>query len=254
MLGSYWILMSNYLLRSGIFDAQPERADWIAGYLQRHGGLSMGMLRFDQHSGLFANENGLDDLYTLGYMLYLARCDRPDPLLVTFYGKLAQGLTRDTFIGAEGTGLVPLDKDGRPMYLPPNASGNALWLWTLRCLAVQDFDLDDDGRPDSLRLLPATPRTWLRDGAVLRFCGMPTAFGHVSVSVKSRLNQGDVLADVTLPPRTPKRTLLRLRLPDGYVPTQARAGSKRLAMADDGTIDLTGIRGECRIRLTVEKR
>lgn len=254
MPGTYWILLSNYLLRSGIFDAQPQKADWIAEYLQRHGGLSMGMMRIHQHSGLFANENGLDDLYTLGYMLYLARCDRPDPLLVTFYGKLAQGLTRDTFIGAEGTGLIPLDRHGRSMYLPPNASGNALWLWTLRYLAVQDFDLNDDGRPEVLRLLPAVPRAWLRDGASVRLQDMPTAFGPVSVNVRSRLNQGEVLADLVLPPRVPDKTLLRLRLPDGWKPGQATAGANRLPLANDGTIDLAGLRGKCRIRLAVEKR
>jgi hypothetical protein len=140
------------------------------------------------------------------------------------------------------------------MYLPPNASGNALWLWTLRYLAVQDFDLNDDGRPDSLRLLPATPRAWLRDGAAIRLQEMPTAFGPVSVSVKSRLSQGEVLADVVLPPHVPDRTFLRLRLPDGWKPKQATTRTKHLALADDGTIDLTAVRDKCQIRLTVEKQ
>jgi hypothetical protein len=254
MLGSYWILISNYLLRSGIFDAQPEKADWIAEYLERHGGLAMGMMRFDQHSKLFANENGLDDLYTLGYMLYLAQRDRPDPLLVTFYGKLAQGLTRDTFIGGEGTGLVPLDRHGRPMYMPPNASGNALWLWTLRCLMVQDFDLDDDGRPETLRLLPATPRGWLRDGAAIRLRNMPTAFGTVSLTVTSRLSKGEVLADLTLPARASAKTLLRFRLPPGWKPVKATNGGSTLPMSDDGTVELTPLRGQCRIRLAVRAK
>jgi len=253
MLGAYWILMSNYLLRSGVFDAQPEKADWIARYLEQRGGLSMGMLRFDQHSGLFANEKGVDDLYTLGYMLHLAKRDRPDRLLVTFYGKLAQGLTRDTFIGAEGTSLVPLDEHGRPMYLPPNAASNALWLWTLRYLAVQDFDLDDDGRPDTLRLLAATPPRWLRDGAAIRFQQMPTAFGPVSIHVESRLSRGEVLADLTLPPRAPKQTLLRIRLPGGWKATGATLGEDQLAVAADGTVDLTGRNGACRLHVQVSK-
>ena len=34
----------------------------------------------------------------------------------------------------------------------------------LRYLLVQDYDLDDDGRAETLRLCFATPRRWLEDG------------------------------------------------------------------------------------------
>src|SRR5204862_6814739 len=34
----------------------------------------------------------------------------------------------------------------------------------LRYLLVQDYDLDDDGRPETLRLRFAAPRPWLEDG------------------------------------------------------------------------------------------
>ncbi|MCL4191037.1 MAG: hypothetical protein KJZ87_04785 [Thermoguttaceae bacterium] len=239
-MGAYWNLMSNYLLRSGVFATQPEKARWIARYVQEHGGLCMGMLRFDQHSGLFANVRGVDDLYTLGYVLYLLETDQAERALVTFYGKLAQGFTRDTFIGAEGTGLEPLDKHGRPMYLPPNSASNALFLWTLRNLLVQDWDADDDGKPDTLRLLFATPRTWLRDGNTIRLEGAPTAFGPVGLRVTSRLKQGEVLAEVTMPPRRAQKALLRIRVPDGWRVVAARMENVALPVDPTGAVDLTG--------------
>src|SRR5205823_10375825 len=117
----------------------------------------------------------------------------------------------------EGTGLQPLDEFGRPMYLPPNSTGNALFLWTLRYLLVQDWDQDDDGKPETLRLCFATPKRWLEDGKTIRLQRAPTAFGPVSLEIKSRLRQGEVVAKVDLPTRnSPKQTLLRIRVPDGW--------------------------------------
>src|SRR5205085_481200 len=155
--------------------------------------------------------------YGLRYTAKLLQLDEVDRALVSFYGKLAQGLTRDTFIGAEGTGLRPLVPDGRPMYLPPNATGNALFLWTLRYLLVQDWDLDDDGKPETLRLLFATPKRWLEDGKMIKVERAPSAFGEISLSVQSKLSAGEIVADVLLPTRNqPKHTLLRIRVPDGW--------------------------------------
>ena len=126
--GSYWCLVANDMLGTGVFGAQPQKAAWILDTLKRRGGVCMGMLRFDQHSKLFANERGVDDNYTTGYALHLLEHDDVERALVCFYGKLAQGFTRDTFVGGEGTSLDPLDKFGRPMYLPPCSAGNAFFL------------------------------------------------------------------------------------------------------------------------------
>lgn len=253
MLGSYWVLMSNYVLRSGVFQQTPELAQWIVDYLHNRGGLCMGMLRFDQHSGLYANTNALDDLYTLGYVLQRLQADDVDRALVTFYGKLAQGLTRDTFVGAEGTGLEPLDAFGRPMFLPPNSASASLFLWTLRYLLVQDWDLDDDGKPETLRLLFATPRPWLKSGCQIRLEEMPTAFGPVSVFIRSELESGLITGWVQTPPRDPDRLLLRLRLPREWKVSSATISDSAASLDDTGAIDLTGQRGRILIKAQVTK-
>ena len=80
----------------------------------------------------------INDLYGTRYVLTLLRRDEADRALVSFYGKLAQGMTRDTFIGCEGSGMNPVDEFGRQMYLPPNSAGNANFLQQLRYLLVQD--------------------------------------------------------------------------------------------------------------------
>jgi hypothetical protein len=253
MMGGYWDLMAPYVLGSGLF-ANTEREGWIIDYLRQHGGICMGMIRFDQHSGLYANSDGLDDLYGLRYMTTLLRRDEVDPALVMFYGKLAQGLTRETFLGGEGTGLRPEDEFGRPMYLPPDLSAQAFFLWTLRDLLVQDWDLNDDGKPETLRLLFATPRAWLGDGKVIKVEHAPTAFGEISMRIRSRLNHREVIAEIDGPKRRqPERTLLRIRLPDGWRAVSAKSGGQTFIPDKDGTVDISKLRGKVLVRFKVER-
>ena len=183
-LGSYWNEMASYVLCSDLFGLGSQRETDLLNYQYEHGGIAMGMVRFHQHSGLYANESGVDDLYTLRHTEKLLQRDEVDRALVSFYGKLAQGLTRDTFIGCEGSSLRSFDDLGRPMYLPPLSTSDAFFLWTLRGLLVQDIDSNDDCKPDTLRLLFATPQRWLEDGKMIKVRNAPTTFGPVSFRVE----------------------------------------------------------------------
>jgi putative heme-binding domain-containing protein len=216
MKGAYWNLVAPYVFSSGIFGPDSPRTAAMVDWQLRRGGVCMGMVRFHQHSGLFANEDALDDLYTLRLTEELLRRDDADRALVSFYGKLAQGMTRDTFVGCEGSGLRPLDERGRAMYLPPNAAANAFFLLTLRHLLVQDFDHDGDGRADALRLLYATPRAWLADGGRIAVERMPTFFGPLSLEVVSELARGHLRVTLDLPRDLAVPARLKLRLPAGY--------------------------------------
>ena len=40
----------------------------------------------------------IDDLYGVRFALLLLQRDEPDQALLSFYGRLAEGMTRDTFI------------------------------------------------------------------------------------------------------------------------------------------------------------
>ncbi|MCX6376815.1 MAG: hypothetical protein NTU88_12420, partial [Armatimonadetes bacterium] len=253
MIGSYWCLIIPYVLGSGVFGDDSERVGHILDYLHQHGGICMGMIRFDQHSGLFANEKGVDDLYTLRYTLALLRRDDVDRALVSFYGKLAHGLTRDTFIGCEGSSLVPVDEYGRAMYLPPCTSSNSLFLWNLRYLMIQDWDMDDDGKPETLRLMFATPKRWMEDGKTIKIERAPTAFGEVSVVMTSHLKTGEIIAEVTAPPRPPAKMLLRARVPDGWKVISGHIGNRSLDVDPKGTVDVSSTKGKFRVLFTVQR-
>jgi hypothetical protein len=137
------------------------------------------------------------------------------------------------------------------MYLPPNSAANAHFLWVLRSVLVHDADQDNDGRPESLRLLYATPRRWLADGARIRVRRAPTAFGPVSLEVTSRLRQGEVVAQLDLPPQAAQHASLRFRLPAGWRLTGAAAGGTALEALNDETVSLRGLTGRVTVRARV---
>src|SRR5262249_24741138 len=146
--------------------------------------------------------------------------------------------TRETFIDGESSGIEPNDPFGRQMGLPPNSTANASFLLQLRNLLVQDWDVDDDGRADTLRLAFATPRRWLEDGKTIRIEKAPTQFGDVSFTIRSMINQGHIEADLALPQNVPHDMRLRFRLPVGYRITDARANGQAVAV-DAETLDLS---------------
>jgi hypothetical protein len=252
-LGSYYDLMAPYIIGSGVFGPGSERETWMIEYLRQHGGIALGMIRSTPHRGEFDKQPGVNVLYGLRHMLALLRRDDREHALIGFYGQLAQGMTRHTFIGAEGTRFLHGDRFGRSMYLPPNSASNAMFLTTLRYLLIQDWDLDDDGKPDTLRLLYGAPGAWFRDGAVVNVERAPTAFGEVSFRVESRLRRGEVLLEMEAPVRRPDTWLVRLPLPPGWRVTAARLGKTAVALGKDGAVDLSSQTGRFSLRFKVEK-
>jgi hypothetical protein len=241
--GSYYDLIIPYVLGSGVFVPGDERETWIIDYLRAHGGLSMGMIRSMPHQGEFKNEPGVNVLYGLRYNLTLLRRGDRDHALVAFYGQLAQAMTRDTFVGGEGSRFLHGDRHGRSFYLPPNSASNAAFLSTLRYLLIQDWDLDDDGQPETLRLCDAIPSRWLT-GEALSVERAPSAFGEVSFRVEPRLKEGQVTVEVQAPPRAVGKWTLRLPNPPGHTITGVKLGANELKRDADGRVDLTGRKGK----------
>ena len=241
-LGSYYDLICPYIIGSEIFGPGSDRENWLLEYLRTHGGIAMGMVRTERHRGEKKGANGVNPLYSLRYNLALLRRDEREKAVVAFYWQLAQGMTRGTFIGGEANRfLYHADANGRDFTLPPNSASNAAWLIMLRNLFIQDWDLDEDGRPGTLRLLFGVPRTWLADGKQARMENMPTAFGPISIQLKSKLSDGYVEIRVTPPPRTARKILLRVPLPAGWRVDAVSLDGKSVRLPHRDTVDLTGL-------------
>jgi hypothetical protein len=254
-IGSYWNIIIGYTMASGIFPPGSEEESWIARYQERHGGLFMGMIRSGGGQfNFWTSDNRINPLYGTRYALDTLRRDDPERALVAFYGMLAQGFTRNTFICGEGCNLDPVDEGGRMFYCPPNSAANAHFLSMLRYALVQDWDLDGDGKPETLRLGFATPKRWLEDGKTINVERAPTVFGPVSWRTESRLNTGEVLAHVELPQRNaPEKSLLRVRVPDGWRVTSATAVGTSLTVDGRGTVDISSLRGKVTVRFQAAK-
>ena len=255
-IGSYWNLIIGYVIGSRLFPAGSEEDNWIPRYMEMHGGLCMGMIRSGgQEFNFWTGPDRVNPLYGTRYALDTLRRDDPERALVSLYGMLAQGFTRNTLVGGEGCTLAPVDDGGRFFYCPPNSAANAHFLSMLRNLLVQDWDIDGNGEPETLRLLFATSRRWLADGQQIVVERAPTAFGPVSVRAQSKLTDGKVVIATELPNRNPaKRTLLRARLPDGWRVVSATIGSKPLEVDPQGTVDLTGETGSINIDFRVARQ
>ncbi len=255
-IGSYWNLLVGHVMGSRLYRPGTPEDAMLAKYQEQHGGLCMGMIRSGATDhGFWTGPDRVNPLYGTRYVLDVLRRDEPERALVSFYGMLAQGFTRETLVAGEGCTLAPVDPGGRFFYCPPNSAGNAHFLTMLRNLLVQDLDLDADGVPETLRLLFATSRRWLEDGRRIVVERAPTAFGPVTLRVISSLSRGEVLAQVSLPSRnTPRRTLLRLRLPDGWRVISANGGSGVLFPDRNGTLDLTGMAGTVSLRGIVRRK
>jgi hypothetical protein len=215
-MGSYWNLVAPYALASGIIRPGTPTARGVIAYLLAHGSRLLGVPRADAHI-IYGNErqgvaSGLGQIYGLATARFLAENDRPDLLVLSLYGTLAAGMTRNTFISGEAVSVVPLGTTYfRKTYMPPNSGSNSTFLETLRLILVQERR-GAEGAPRGLDLAFATPRGWLAPGKTIRVTGAPTSFGRLSYSVER--NGSTIVAHVKAPARTPSLRL-RLRLPAG---------------------------------------
>lgn len=254
-LGSYWNLIINYVIGGRIFAASSPEESWIPRFVEEHGGLCMGMTRAGgAEFNFWTGKERVNPLYGTRYALDALRRDDVERALVSLYGMLAQGFTRNTLIAGEGATLAPVDERGRFFYCPPNSAGNAHFLSLLRNLLVQEWDLDDDAEPETLRLLFGTSRRWLAEGQQIVVQSAPTAFGEVSLRAHSQLSLGIVLMDVDLPKRhPPKQCFLRARIPAGWRVAGAAANGKQLTVDERGSANLTGLVGPVRVQFQVVK-
>lgn len=250
-IGSYWNLIMPYVIGSRLFPTESKEENWIPNYIEQHGGLCMGMTRAGGTAhGFWTGMHRVNPLYGTRYVVDALRRDDIDRALTSFYGMLAQGFTRNTFIAGEGSTLAPVDDGGRFFYCPPNSAGNGHFLAMLRNLLVQDWDIDGDGRPETLQLMAATPRRWLEDGKSIIMKDAPTVFGKVSCTLRSEINLGRVIASINLPTRNrPAKIVLRTRVPDGYRVVEAKSAGTPLNIDARGFIDLTNYSGQIRVEV-----
>lgn len=243
--GSYWNLVMPYVLASGFFQPHSPDALGLLRYLRNHGSRFLGLVRFSPHTGV-TNPGyegpGSDDVYGTNVARFLADNDQPDQLLLSLYGKLAAGMTENTFVSGEGSTIAPVrGRYYRSMHRPPNSANNAFFLEALRLTLVHETT-DASGSPRGLELAYSTPRAWLEPGKRVDVRRLQTGFGPLSYSIAAGPTAVRVALDVPAGLTGPLR--LRLRLPAGQRLGAVTVGGRPFdRFADPETIDLTGLTG-----------
>jgi hypothetical protein len=104
-------------------------------------------------------------------------------------------------------------------------------------------------RGEDLWLAPFAPRAWLEDGKETAAEGLPTRFGKVGFTIRSRAAGGSIESTVRPPDRSkPAAIVLRLRHPEGKPIRSVRAeGARAEADAARECIRLVPAGGEIRV-------
>jgi len=254
-LGSYWNLVAPYALASGLFDFETDHAKRLLRYMDLHGAFFLGLTRF---GGLYEpvppigevapegtagfKTTGIDNPMGFPTLRFLAEMDQPDRIVLALYAKLAHGCTRGTFIDGEGTTLAPVAGEYfRTTWYSPNSTSNAFFLDAFRYTLVRETH-DSLGRPATLDLAWATPRSWLEDGKVIEVQDLPTEFGAVSFRIHSAIADGRVEVSVSLPDRREAGAAsLTLRLPAGFHIDHIKGLHQPNSSGE--VVDLTGLTG-----------
>jgi hypothetical protein len=249
--GSYWNLVMPYVLASGFFRPGSPEATGVLRYLALHGSRFLGLLRFSPHTGVTNpgyQSPGSDDVYGINGSRFLADNDRPDQLVLSLYGKLAAGMTENTFVSGEGATIAPVTGQYyRSMHRPPNSANNAFFLETLRLTLVHETS-DASGTPQGLELAYATPRAWLEPGKRIDVRRLQTSFGPLSYSIDASAPAVQAVIDVPIGLTGPLR--LRFRLPAGQKLGAAKVNGVRFThFVDAETLDLTGLTGRLEISI-----
>ncbi|MFO1452134.1 MAG: hypothetical protein U1F61_28475 [Opitutaceae bacterium] len=209
-LGNYWNLFApSFLeLRFGQGTGTDRPDDWVAQFAESHGGLWAGLPRF------YA---GLDAAYAIGYVGYrldraaLHLSERPRAL-AALESYFLHAASRNGHTIPEVAGLFPyrLERkayerlvrespwnfgmydanrylEGHISFTEPLGSGAGSGLMMIRQALVAETR-NHLGLPDGgLILFPSVPEAWLNEGNEIILRDFPTAYGILSVSVRSRL-------------------------------------------------------------------
>lgn len=266
-IGSYWNLCMPYAFASGLWGSDSPELKGIVQFLHNHGATLLGLLRFNYYPIEIGKHHpeglpgywttGYDNVYLPSYLRVLALRDEAERLILSFYGKLAHGQTRGTFVSGEGdtVGVFP-GLDHRSFYGAVCSANNMAFLLPLRLMLVRESFNAETGLPEGLHLAHATPRAWLEPGNSIRVTNAPTMFGPVSYTLAAA-DDGQTL-DVTLdlPDRNiPEQLRLKVRPPHPrqitgvYLQDAGPSGEGLPFDAETGIIVLDNLTGKARLRV-----
>jgi hypothetical protein len=230
--GGYYGLVASMLLESGFLPPDDKRAFWVTDFMERRGGLILGLCEFD---------GGIDHAYTYGYLLTQLQRDEVRRTLLGFYSFLAYGMSRDSYSGVECTQI----KTGKNTMTLPHLYSATQQLRLLRMLLLREAG-------DGLLLAYGMPAAWLEAGSAISVRNAPTHFGRISFEIRGNLGSREATANVVPPPGRP-RIRLRLRTPLGWPLTSVTVDVREWKQFKKDVVDLGRPSGRISVRVSYQK-
>lgn len=207
-LSLYYNILSPRLLESEIFNRNDEKITWIPKFLEQRDGLVLGLARW-------RDRVAIDPHFIAGYGITNLRLNEIDKFLLTFYGLIAYGMSRETFSTQECSDIV----NGINIY---GNQGEKHWASTRQphlhssseLIRLVNMMLLKEEK-EEIWLTWGTPRKWLEDGKMIGVKKMNTCFGPVDFNIDSHVSEGYIKTNIHASlKKSPSLIRLKLRHPD----------------------------------------
>lgn len=188
----YWVDMQFHY---NFFNPGDEIGQWLADYVHEVNGFVLGLTR----ARPLSNELGwVNNVYDAGYYNYRLRRGEIPEFLLGLYSKLAFGMSRYTYVAAEGNPFVGhnTSKGGfvSADYSVPNSAANADWLLMLRNALVLE-ELENNIETGKLSILKGAPAAWLGAGKTVSVDRLATYFGDISYRTEATADRVGIAID-----------------------------------------------------------
>jgi hypothetical protein len=186
------------LLQAGVLP--PDLEALVIDCVRGHGGTTLGVVA--NVGAPNAESRDILGFISYGYAEALLRQDRIAEYLLFLYSHRFHAHTRGSWVAGEVSGITG---DLALFCIPAQLTIPKLLRWML---AYEDADAD------RLHLARAVPTRWILSGKSIAIADAPTRWGPCGFSMR-QVAADRIEATVQMPPRPPRETLLRVRLPSG---------------------------------------
>ncbi len=220
-LSLYYNILAPRMLESEIFDINDEKIKWIPNFIEKRDGLVLGMTRW-RPFGEF------DPHFSAGYAITNLRLDEIEKFLLTFYGLITYGMSRETYSTNEHWSILTgtshyykLEGTHWASRFQPHLHSNSEMIRLLNKMLIKE-------EKNELWIAYGIPRKWLEDGKKISVEKAQTYFGPIGFCIESDVSEGKIKTELTASYKmAPSFVRLKLRHPENKKIKKVELNGKR---------------------------
>lgn len=222
----YYNILAPRMLESEFFDRDDERIRWVPDFLDKRGGVILGVARFGGDAW------GIDPHFIGGYGVTNLRLDNIPKFLLTYYGLASYGMSRTLFSTQESSDILNENNPEWHSLRQPHLHSTSELIRLTNMMLVKEED-------EELWLAWGVPRKWLEDGKETEVKKAQTCFGPVDYRIESHVSAGYIKAELSASiTKQPSVIRLKLRHPDQKKIKKVEVNGKKWKDYDGETINL----------------